>query len=260
MGKLLKYEIKKDYKYYFGMYIIILLLNVAVWIFGSKSSEGRPVILVASLTSFAAYITTFISVIKSYRNELYEDTGYLMFTLPRSGNEILGSKLITGTSWIIITSIITAVLSIIGAIIVKGAPDMSFYHLNMSNEMIRRLIINGIFLIISILFFTAYLILMIYFSITISKVTLHNKKGGSIFGFLVFILLSVLFIVVNVWCIKTFPQAISLAGHVMINNGNGFSANADGAVINIATSIFNILSFIGLFLSAGWLLQNKVDM
>lgn len=256
MGKLLKYEIKKDYKFYLGMYIIILLINVAAWIFGGR--RGDAVIAAVSLTSIAAYITTFISVLRSYWDDLHEGTGYLLFTLPRSGNEILGSKLIVGVMWLIITTVATIVLSSICAIIRNGIPTMP--KLNIGWDVIGKLIGYGGISIILMLFMTAYLILMIYFSITISKVTLHNKKGGGVFGFMIFILLSILLAFVTSMLIRVFPQCINFGIDSGIHSGDFFSINFDGVGMNIAASLFTIISFVGLFMSTGWLMENKIDM
>lgn len=261
MGMLLKYEVKKDYKYYLGMYIIILLINIAVWIFGRNSLDGDFVLVVVSLTSIVAYITTFTSVIKSYRNDLHENTGYLLFTVPRTGNQILGSKLIVGMMWLIVTTIATISLSSICAIIRYGMPAVP--KLNISWDVIAKLIGYGGCTIIFILFMTAYLLLMIYFSITISKITLRNRKGGGAFGFLVFILLSILLGVVSSWIIRIFPQYIYFGGGngIAIHQGAGFNIDFDGSSkMNIAEFIFSICSFIGLFMGAGWMLENKVDM
>lgn len=267
MGKLLKYEFKGSYRYYLGMYIIITLINIAAWILGRKYQEAI-VATFLSLTAFAAYIITIVSVIKSFRDELYENSGYLMFTLPRSGNQILGSKLIVGVIWLFATSIFVALLAFMGVCLINGLPT-DIPRINIDSKIMADLILDGIMVILFVLFRTVFLMLMIYFSITISKITLPNGKGGKAIGFLIFVALSVILALINIWLLKVTSLSINIPMN-LISGGNttfidiGGSSNiaidAQGLHLNVAALILDIASCVGLFLGTGWLMDNKVDL
>ena len=116
MKKYMKYEIKGTYKFILGILIVVLIASTVIQMNALNqvyeinqmdgsvtydNSTGFQILLVmtAALVIFGAYITAFFYIIGSFRKELYENRGYLTFTLPLTGNQILGSKLLVSMLW-----------------------------------------------------------------------------------------------------------------------------------------------------------------
>ena len=87
MGRYIKYEIKGSYKFILGVLALVLILTTVLYTYIAKK-ESSPVIALASMIIFGTALTTFLYIVGSFRKELYEDRGYLTFTLPLTGHEI----------------------------------------------------------------------------------------------------------------------------------------------------------------------------
>ncbi|KOA19014.1 ABC-2 family transporter protein [Clostridium homopropionicum DSM 5847] len=265
MGRLIKYEIKGNYKLFGGLFIIIALLNVLLLTRINKWSE-QSIIGLFSVISITVMVVTLIFVINSFRNDLYEDTGYLTFTLPVSGNKILGSKIITGVLWF-------SVAGLIFFIFLKILIGMLF-DINVLERINLYFNVKGIFTL-GILFGLVNLImllLMIYFSITLTKVAFKGKKMSKLLGFITFIVLNAAIFYIEYKLINIFPQTIdfsldflkgsqgSLIGPSNVDNQAMFSINNSQLNVNIASLIYNILVYIGLFKGTGYLMDNKINI
>ena len=111
MGKYMKYEIKGSYKFILGILALVLILTTALY---SYEFRGQPInsmtsnpafVEIAILIILGAAFAAFLYIVDSFRKELYDDRGYLTFTLPLSGNQILGSKLIVAIMWFILLGV-----------------------------------------------------------------------------------------------------------------------------------------------------------
>jgi ABC-2 type transport system permease protein len=267
MGKLLKYEFRSTYRFYAGMYILAFLASLLYFmIWGHKSNSGAGMISVISLISTVVYIITIVTTIKSYSKELYDNTGYLTFTLPRSGYEILGTKLISSVVWLCATSLAIGLIALMYVFIYsRGMGILGNVNIGpIINKSIPYAVTTALLYIVN----TLFLMGMIYFSITVSKITIRNKKGGKILGFVIFIILSIVLVLITLWLLKTFPQSINLNAlsqngdfkMIAVGNSSSLSVDQSGAHINIASLIFYIAVFAGLFSGTGWMLDNSVDL
>ena len=109
MLKFIKYEIKGNYRFILGILALVLIASsiIQAVIFRDVRSgditfsgglfEGM-ISLVSILVLFGAALVAFINIVGSFKKELYDDRGYLTFTLPLSGHQILGVKLIVAFS------------------------------------------------------------------------------------------------------------------------------------------------------------------
>lgn len=264
MGKLIKYELKGNYKLFGGVFGIVILLNILLFTRINKWSNPA-IIALFSVVAVALFVTALVFVVNSFRNELYEDRGYLTFTLPIGGKKILASKLITGAIWFAIAGIITLV-SI--KILLSSMFDINvMQQLNAYINTKSMFIIGTLFSIVNLIM----LLLLIYFSITLTRVALKRKRMSKFLGFITFILLNMGIYFIEYRLMKVFPQTISFQldflqnaqakiGSLSLDGQSMISINDSLLNINIASAIYNIIVYIGLFISTGYLMDNKIDI
>ena len=104
----------------------------------------------------------------------------------------------------------------------------------------------------------------IYFCMVIGKVALKGKKIGKVGSFVIFILLSMLISWLSFKLITVLPQTLNLSNFSISNSSNllnsDFSVSGGEFNINIAQTIFNIITFIVLFISTSYLIDKKLDL
>ncbi len=195
MRKFIKYEIRGTYRFILGLLAILVIafsliqLKVKSEISNflmNPSSIINPfefVALISILVIFGAFITAFFYIIGSFRKELYEDRGYLTFTLPLTGNQILGGKLLVALLWFFTIAIVTVLYNVLLAAILFKL-KLSFFM-----EMFGVLVSSwGLAYLIKGIISSVLTLTIIYFSISLSKVTFKNKKVGG-FWFIAFLII-----------------------------------------------------------------------
>jgi hypothetical protein len=219
-----------------------------------------------SAISVALFVVTLIFVIQSFKNEMYEDRGYLTFTLPISGKKIIISKIIPAMIWF---SIATIIIFIFINIFIKILFDQNMMNtINMYINTKAVALISVLFGLVNII----TLLLLIYFSITITRVAFKKKRLSNLLGFITFIILNIVIYYIQYQVMSLFPQTISfnldflqnssqLNGSVMaINDQAMLSISGTNLNLNIASIIYNIAIYIGLFLGTGHLIDNSIDI
>ena len=271
MGKYMKYEIKGSYKFILGVLALVLILTAVLYSYGFKGQSINSMTTdsafmgIAILIMFGALFSAFLYIVDSFRKELYEDRGYLTFTLPLTGNQILGSKLIVAIMWFIILGVVILLFN--GFMIYRFIEfDFDFKDLYpvlgfFTNAFIA--FINGIVTLI-----------IIYFSMALSRVTFKNKKIGGLW-FIVFLVLNALVGYATIKIIGAFPYYLDLKAFKIVNynnilsgvssifsfNGGSIAVTAGGTTfINIAAFAFMVIVGVAAFLSTGYLVENKIDL
>lgn len=266
MGKLIKYDIKGNYKYYSGLYIIMVVISIIIVTLSKIYNNSVMVapIALGVLILIIIQFTPFIKETNYFYNELTEDTGYLLFSVPRESYEILGAKILSGLIWIVLTSVIVSVLGMIDFYVLVPYSTRILISSAISNSigwnaLYFQFIASSLFGIIS----AAFIILIIYFSIILSKVVIKSKKLGGFISFVVFILISIIYAYITVKLSNLFPQSIKLP---LINSNQQMfsqiysSTNLEQITqINIAVVIENILLFIGFFIGSSKLME-RIDL
>lgn len=266
MKNLIKYELKGDYKLFGIIFTIAAILNIGMFTRVGEWEEAIIIALTTMISSFL-FLTILIFVIKSFEKEMYEDRGYLTFTLPVSGRKIVGAKLITALIWFAVAGI----LSLISIRILFGL----LFDESIINELSTRLstFIN-IKTILAVILFGIIniitLLLLVYFSITITRVALKGKKVSKFLGFIAFIALNAAIAYIEYKIIQLFPQTINFmpellqgfpaSGEPMVLDGTLITIRNSGLNINIAALIYNLVVYVGLFLGTGYLIDNKIDI
>ena len=282
MKKFMKYEIKGTYKFILGLLAIIILassiiqfniLNQVNNMGSDQSSLLAFLVLLSVLVLFGAFIVLLFYLINSFRKELYEDRGYLTFTLPLTGNQIVGSKMITAIMWSGVVGFVTVAYNAI------------LYLILFSNEYMNE-IASGILAEININFFVALFtslvssivtILIIYFSISLSKVSIKNKKIGG-FWFILFLIISgaanyITNLLGNIlpYYLNLETLKIATIGNVqealnvgMLQFSFGMNNSAFSAVfpgyLNIPSFIGQILFGVLFFIGTGYLLEKRIEL
>ena len=184
---------------------------------------------------------------------LYEDSGYLLFTLPQSGNSIMASRLLTA---LIQTSIVGFVCVLMFYLTIAPNVDLRFLN-EVKLSVILSTLIQYIWSIFSSL-------TLIYFSMIIGKVALKGKKLGKIGSFIIFILLSSIIGFLSFKINTIFPQTFNLVDFSLIGNYKvstlDFTASSAAANVNIASTIFDIITFAIFFISSSYLIDKKLDL
>ena len=123
MGKFMKYEIRGSYKFILGVLALVILLTVGNFMLLNRNfnSDGSLMAsgvfaMVSSLLVFGSFITLMFYIVNLFRNDLYEDRGYLTFTLPMSSRQILFSKLVVAFMWIVIVIAGFIIANVLGAV------------------------------------------------------------------------------------------------------------------------------------------------
>ncbi len=260
MLKLMKYEIKGTYR--FIMMLILAVVGASTGfqlsaLRGTQMMDGFPIFLptILALIVFGAFITATFYIINSFRKELYEDRGYLTFSLPVTGKQFVGSKLLIALFWPMVIGLVMIVYNILlgsilfGSTFFQGIKDI-FFTLPYTFELTV-----GVTGILS----AALSLLLVYFSITISKVSIKNKKIGGLW-FILFLLLSGVVSALTIKLAYLFPYFIDMSTFTIVK-GVGIDTNIFGMYgHNIASILFSLLVVIITFFFTSYLIDKKVEI
>lgn len=196
MTKLMKYEFRKQV---FSKIIILILLGLAEAFFlygallGKEAITAITIIILVLLTQGVLFYVAFESII-TYSNDLKTKNSYMLFLTPRSSYQIIGAKVITAGIQILLAGLVFLAVGI-GDIMLLVTKYDAIAELK---EFIVRLI--QVFTNVDIddrrLMFFACLMLLLawiqviiigFFSITLSTTLLANKKYKGLISLIFFI-------------------------------------------------------------------------
>lgn len=274
MFKYMKYEIKGTYKFILGVLLLVFILTAGIYVYASRRAQGSSLgdlfVALSVMILFGTALVVFIYVLNSFRKELYEDSGYLTFTLPLTGNQIVGSKLIVALLWLFSLGIGIAIYNIIMIAIFRPyGMDIAKLFSMMHGIPIKAAIIS----IVTLVFNAFSLLILIYFSMSLSRVTFRNKKIGGLW-FILFLVISGLlgfgdfeisallpyYLDLNTFHLKTM-EALNNQYQVGTNN-DGFYMSLSPSVFaaNIASCVYNVVTTIALFLGTSYLIERKINL
>lgn len=286
MAKFMKYEIKGNYKFILGILAVIILASSVIQgsllnatkkeVIGENVSDYIMLLsVIGMLVIFGAFLLAFINIVGSFRKELYDDRGYLTFTLPLTGNQIVGSKLIVALLWFTILGIVTLLYNMILATLIF---DIEWrYLIDQINMMIGEgylgPIIRGVAVLTLITTIASIMsLLFIYLSMAIGKVSFKNRKISGlwfviyliIFGFSAFIIEQIgdaasLYINLSDFSIANNGGIGMIPEYYSITSGFVLGYNSF-AYINLTSIILEILFSIGAFVATGYLIEKKIDL
>lgn len=262
MWKLLKYEIKGNYKLFLGILITSIIINTCI-LGNVDNSQQKTAIGSTIVVNACILVSIFIVSLNSFIIELNDDRGYLTFTLPIKATIIIGTKLVSTFIWLFSGYIIYRIfLYFITNKAYENVHGIFLSHalLNYSSSSIG--IMYSSCLIISWIIF----LLLCYLAIAISKVGVKNNKIGVLIAFITFICLCLVFMLPELLIYLSLPYSISVKGDatplIRICQINNLLFSVDGKIasINISVLIYSILLCFGLFKLAAYFLDEKVDI
>lgn len=267
MLKLIKYEFKTISKEFLIILGAIILLNLALMTRINVWSDNA-VIGLSFLICFGAAVAVFIYNIIIYTRDLKQDTGYLLFTIPKNGYAILGAKLSSALIVMVAAMILGCIMVFFVGVIAMGNFDAfvkAFTDLkNMNNINIFKFILVVIVDAIIVILWYIEFLLTIYLAITISKVIMNGRKFSGLVSFLIYIIINLITGKVYELLSKAIPKTIN---PYVTSYGNGVShlSNVDDPSIllipvNWAGGIFYLIVMIGLFVGIGYMIEKKIDL
>ena len=238
MFNLIKYELRGKFLTLLGICLTVILGNI--FLITQFGTGGIGVPILSTFLGVGGLVAIFISSLTLMSNYLYDDQGYLLFTLPQSGISITASRLITA---VIQISIVTIVAVSMFCLIDQGR----MLHAMLEGVEVREIltsILMYIWTIVSTLTF-------IYFCMVIGKIALKGKTIGKIGSFIIFFLLS---------GVRNGLSAINSNYFPQIVQSDSFTSFNAAFTINIGNTIFDIIIFVILFISTSYLLEHKIDL
>lgn len=193
LRKLLKYEIKASGRKFLPLFGAILafslVFNVNLQFIKNELFTNITALVLAALF-IALGVITIITIIDRFKNNLLSDEGYLMFTLPVSTEKLILSKLLNSIFWLIaagITALLASALSFINRDVLEffyALFDKYYYYISHieAQHVVLLITILGAMLSQAI-----YIILMIYFSLSVSQIPafIKHRTAASFVAFVV---------------------------------------------------------------------------
>lgn len=288
MFKFIKYEIKGTYKFMLALIATVLFASTGIQLFAFNSLktynnigvniDGGLLVIILVLMIFGAFITAFFYIVGSFRKELYEDRGYLTFSLPITGKQLVGSKLIIALFWSTILGLSALVYNLIWGLVLFGDrwSEGFRYLFNMiPGNLVVSIGITG-------LFSSIITLLLIYLSMTISRVSIRNKRIGGLW-FIIFLVLNALVTFITVKASSILPYYLDLTSFKFMSqsafveytrwntsniisivnaggNGSMILNSAGKLIVNIGSSVASLLIVVGTFFGTSYLIENKIDL
>jgi len=234
MFNLVKYELRGKLLTILGICLTVIMGNLFLMTKIGSWEIGVPIL--STFLGIGALILICISTLTLMGDYLYDDQGYLLFTLPQSGVSITASRLIAA---VIQISIVTIVSLLMFCLLDQGRMLKGILQDIEVHEILYSILIY-LWTIVSTLTF-------IYFCMVVGKVALKGKKIGKIGSFIIFFLLSIGRNVLTALISNFFPQMVQLESITTIT-------------INIGSTIFDVITFAILFMATSYLLEHKVDL
>lgn len=280
MFKYMKYEIKGSYKFIGGIIALMLIAFTGIHFLINESAQrvaydGASMlreftIAISVLVVFGASLTAFIYIIGLFRKELYEERGYLTFTLPLTGNQILGAKLMVAIMWFAVIALT------VGTYNVLLANTIHFGNSLLGEIRYMLSSIRAGEVIIPIIFFAIVgitTLITVYFSIALSRVSIKRKKLGGLW-FVVFLILNGLTGYIITLSARLVPYGISMKDFSIANQAEVYNSmynysmtytSFSGELIvsdylNIMAVVTTIVVGILAFMGTSYILEKKIDM
>jgi len=247
MMTLLKYEIYRRWIWLVLRYAALIIIGAIL--LNRVSSPAYQYEFIGesigkfALTSLVIFIIIIGEGINMLKEDLFEECGYLTFTIPKKGRTILASKLVLLLLQLTLWAIITIGF---GSIFFSKLPYREIVQIE--NQ------INFYFFPTVLFMLTAFFnfVLMIHFSLTLTKTLLVNKKYSGLLSIGIFFFL--LYLIEKVYYGPFLNQIRYITIHSGIETKINFLSGG-------YTAVFLNLILIAIFFTAtSYLLENKINI
>ena len=247
MLTLLKYEIYRRWRWLMLRYAALIIIGAVL--LNRVSSPAYQYEFIGesigkfALTSLAIFIIIIIEGINMLKEDLFEECGYLTFTIPKKGRTILASKLVL----LLLQLSLWAVISVgFGSIFFSKLP----YH-----EMVQIETQIDFYFFPTVLFIlTAFFnfVLMIHFSLTLTRTLLVNRRYSGLLSIGIFFFL--VYLIEKVYYGPFLNQIRYISIHSGIETKINFLSGDYTAVF------LNLILIVIFFTATAYLLEKKINI
>lgn len=234
MVNLIKYELRGKLLTLLGVCLTVIMGNLFLMTKINSWEIGVPVL--STFLGSGAVVVIFISSLTLMSDYLYDEQGYLLFTLPQSGFSLLTSRL--GTALIQISTV--TIVALLMFCLIDKEEIVNGLLLRIQVQEVVGLILLYLWVIVSVL-------TSIYFCMVVGKIALKGKKIGKIGSFILFFIFSIVVNRLTERVEMLFPQMVKVDSMTLVT-------------LNIGGTIFEMLVFVILFILTSYLLEKKVDL
>lgn len=286
MGQLIKYEFRNSRKPVLNLVFIIgiaslvlqVIFNGLVRVEIADIDLNGPYSLIVSISTFIAagggllifgtFIAYYLQLANILKTDIYHERGYITFSLPRSGYQILGAKLIVALFWSIILPIVVflwnALIGFVLWVLIPGlAPAQEVLNafseiFNYMKEVISDLDIKLILSSIFNMFTSSVFSLLVMFSAVIVDYKIgKRKRDGSRW-----IVFALLFLVA--WAIFTsqvlgLDSSIARAEYTYLDDNSIRNALNSLSKVYFINAILELAASVMMFIFVGHNLENKIE-
>ncbi|WP_324824272.1 hypothetical protein [Sinanaerobacter sp. ZZT-01] len=129
LGKLIKYDFRSTYREFVSIFLAIILA-VTILPLVLSNVNNQIVNMIAGFIIFGIIIAIIVVVASSlfhlFNTNIFSSQGYLTLTLPVTSRDIVISKLIVSSMWIILTGIVSLFALILLGVILNGSSFPEF--------------------------------------------------------------------------------------------------------------------------------------
>jgi hypothetical protein len=234
MLNLIRYELRGKFLTILGISLTVIMGNLFLIL--KNGTGGTGVAVLSVFLGISGLVVVFIASLTLMSDYLYDNQGYLLFTLPQSGVSIMASRLIAAVIQISVVAIVSLLMF---CVIDQGRMFSAIFRDIEPTELLYS-ILMCIGTIVSTL-------TLIYFCMVVGKMALKGKMLGKIGSFIIFILFSIVRTGLTVVTANFFPQIVEVNSVTTIT-------------LNIGSTIVDMVIFVILFMGTAYLLEHKVDL
>jgi len=249
MITLLKYEIYRRWKWLVIRYAALIILGLIFFNRASASPMQYDIIAASMgkffLISIVVFAIIIVEGINMLKEDLFESSGYLTFTLPKSERSILFAK----NFLLFVQLFLWALVSIqFGTMFLKLLPleEVSRYMAEID------LPVYPAILFVLTAFFN--FVLMVQFSLTLTRTLLYRNKYSGIISVGIFFLLA--YLIENFY----YGPFLNQIKHAYIEIGTSSASNIDLLSGGYTAVFLNIILAIIFFTATAYLLENKINI
>ncbi len=274
--KLIKYDIRADYKKYAITGAALLILSVIVRFIDLKfgdSAAGSNWQLVLELMIGALIMvcvtvllmTTVISAVR-YRNKMFSDEGYLMNTLPIHPSLHILSSIITNYLWTLAMAVLVALSMIIAA----GGFEFWNGFFTPFSIMFEISQIYSVFVIATLIVSPISMMMTLILIINFANIFRSHRVLAGFGGY--FILMAVSGLLSEILYKIVGKSEVMLSTFRVLNDNNDYMTSNDSYVIvmkelarltdgmYIHALIANIIMFVLIFIVSVYILKKKINL
>lgn len=249
LSKLIKYDIRSTWRDFAGVYLSILLGVLILPQLFNHFSNNAIVNLIAGFLATGIIISTIVIMIimlfRIFNANVFSKQGYLTMTLPVTSTQIVASKLLVSTMWIVLTGIVAVVGLGIFVLGLSAATPSSVVaeFLKVLSVLDSRGVMAAVMVVVGMLLSSVKEIAKLFLACSIAHLKQLNRFRV-LLGILSYFVLSWMEVLI-VQCLSLiaslFPFARDLAGQIALIN--------DPASIGQFIGLFSGVMFVGILYS-----------